>query len=169
MEAPLGGVFLLLYILVQARIVMRSVIQRVNEASVEVGGEVVGIIGRGLLILLGIHRSDTVADIPWMIDKIINLRIFERGDGKFDTSLLDINGGLLVVSQFTLYGDCSKGRRPSFSEAMEVNRARVLFELFIEKAKEKISHVETGIFQASMNVSLVNEGPVTVILDSKIA
>lgn len=146
---------------------MRAVIQRVKEASVEVDGNIVGRIGRGFLILLGIHRSDTAADIPRMIDKIINLRIFEKETGKFDESLLDINGGLLIVSQFTLYGDCSKGRRPSFSEAMEVTRASVLFELFIEKAKEKVSQVETGIFQTSMNVSLVNEGPVTVILDSK--
>ena len=146
---------------------MRAVIQRVNEASVEVGGKIVGRIGRGFLILLGIHRSDTYSDIPWMIDKIINLRIFEREDGKFDESLLDINGGLLIVSQFTLYGDCSKGRRPSFSEAMDVSRAGAFFELFVEKAREKVSQVETGIFQASMNVSLVNEGPVTVILDSK--
>lgn len=113
------------------------------------------------------HRSDIASDIPRMIDKIINLRIFEKETGKFDESLLDINGGLLIVSQFTLYGDCSKGRRPSFSEAMEVTRASVLFELFIEKAKEKVSQVETGIFQTSMNVSLVSEGPVTVILDSK--
>jgi D-tyrosyl-tRNA(Tyr) deacylase len=145
---------------------MRAVIQRVNEASVEVGGEIVGTIGRGFLILLGIHRNDTAADIPWMINKIINLRVFEKKDGRFDESLLDINGGLLIISQFTLYGDCSKGRRPSFSEAMEAASARTIFELFIEKAKEKISQVETGIFQASMNVSLVNDGPVTVILDS---
>lgn len=146
---------------------MRAVIQRVRKASVEIEGEIVGSIGQGFLILLGIHRNDTNADIPWMIDKIINLRIFEKENGKFDKSLLDINGGLLIVSQFTLYGDCSKGRRPSFSEAMEVSRANVLFELFIEKAKEKVSQVETGTFQTSMNVSLTNEGPVTVILDSK--
>lgn len=146
---------------------MRAVIQRVKRASVEVEGQVVGRIGPGLLVLLGIHRSDTVVDIPWMIDKIIHLRIFEKEDGKFDDSLLDIKGGLLIVSQFTLYGDCSKGRRPSFSEAMEVTRARVLYDLFIEKVKEKISQVETGIFQTAMNISLINEGPVTVILDSK--
>jgi D-aminoacyl-tRNA deacylase len=146
---------------------MRAVIQRVKEASVEVEGKTVGNVGRGLLILLGIHRNDNTVDISWMIDKIINLRIFEKEDGKFDESLLDIRGALLIVSQFTLYGDCSRGRRPSFSEAMEATRARVLFELFIEKAKEKVSRVETGIFQTSMNVSLVNEGPVTVILDSK--
>jgi len=146
---------------------MRAVIQRVKEASVEVEGKTVGNVGRGLLILLGIHRNDNTVDISWMIDKIINLRIFEKEDGKFDESLLDIRGALLIVSQFTLYGDCSRGRRPSFSEAMEATRARILFELFIEKAKEKVSQVETGIFQTSMNVSLVNEGPVTVILDSK--
>lgn len=146
---------------------MRAVIQRVKGASVEVEGQIVGRIGSGLLVLLGIHRSDTAAGIPWMIDKIINLRIFEKEDGKFDESLLDINGELLIVSQFTLYGDCSKGRRPSFSEAMEATHAKILFELFIEKAKEIISHVETGIFQTSMDVSLVNEGPVTVIVDSK--
>ena len=146
---------------------MRAVLQRVKSASVEVGGNIVGRIGPGLLVFLGIHRNDTAADIPWMIDKIINLRIFEKEDGKFDESLLDIKGELFIVSQFTLYGDCSRGRRPSFSEAMEATNARVLFELFIEKAKEKVSHVETGIFQASMDVSLVNEGPVTVVLDSK--
>jgi D-aminoacyl-tRNA deacylase len=146
---------------------MRAVLQRVKKASVEVGGNFVGKIGPGLLVFLGIHRNDTAADIPWMIDKIINLRIFEKEDGKFDESLLNIKGELFIVSQFTLYGDCSKGRRPSFSEAMEATSARVLFDLFIEKTKEKISHVETGIFQASMDVSLVNEGPVTVILDSK--
>jgi D-aminoacyl-tRNA deacylase len=146
---------------------MRAVLQRVKRASVEVGGNVVGRIGPGLLVFLGIHRNDTAADIPWMIDKIINLRIFEKEDGKFDESLLNIKGELLIVSQFTLYGDCSKGRRPSFSEAMEVTQARVLFELFIEKATEKISHLETGIFRTSMDVSLVNKGPVTVILDSR--
>jgi D-aminoacyl-tRNA deacylase len=146
---------------------MRAIIQRVNGASVEVEGKTVGRIEQGLLVFLGLHRNDTTADVPWMIDKIINLRIFEKEDGKFDGSLLDINGALLIVSQFTLYGDCSKGRRPSFSEAMEVDRARVLFELLIKKAKERVSHVETGIFQTSMNVSLVNVGPVTLILDSR--
>lgn len=146
---------------------MRAVIQRVKEASVEIDGNIVGRIGHGFLVLLGIHRDDTIVDISWMIDKIINLRIFEKEDGKFDESLLDINGGLLIISQFTLYGDCSKGRRPSFSSAMGVIPARTLFELFVETAREKVSQVETGIFQASMNVSLMNYGPVTVIVDSK--
>ena len=146
---------------------MRAVLQRVKEASVEVEGKAVGRIERGLLVLLGIAEGDSVADIPWMIDKIINLRIFEKEDGKFDNSLLDIGGELLIVSQFTLYGDCSKGRRPSFSEAMESGQAKDLFELFVERAREKISKVESGIFQASMDISLVNEGPVTIIIDSK--
>jgi D-aminoacyl-tRNA deacylase len=146
---------------------MRAIIQRVKEASVEVEGEIIGKIARGLLVLLGIHRNDSVAGVPWMIDKIINLRIFEKEEGRFDDSLLDIDGALLIVSQFTLYGDCSRGRRPSFSEAMNATDARTFFELFIEQAKEKVSQVESGIFQTSMNVSLVNEGPVTVVLDSK--
>lgn len=102
-----------------------------------------------------------------MIDKIINLRIFEKEDGKFDHSLLDIDGALLVVSQFTLYGDCSRGRRPSFSEAMSAQEAKTYFDMFFERAKEKIAKVEKGTFQASMEVSLVNEGPVTIIIDSK--
>ncbi len=146
---------------------MRAVIQRVREASVEVDGAVVGKIGRGLLVLLGIHRDDNADVIPWMIEKIANLRIFERADGKFDKSLLDIEGELLVVSQFTLYGNCDRGRRPSFSEAMDASGAANIFTLFTEKARQKISKVETGTFQASMNVSLINEGPVTIILDSK--
>jgi D-tyrosyl-tRNA(Tyr) deacylase len=103
---------------------MRAVIQRVKEASVKVKGFVVGEIGQGLLVLLGISQGDSANDIPWMVDKIINLRIFEKEDGKFDQSLLDIDGALLIVSQFTLYGDCSKGRRPSFSEAMSVKGQR---------------------------------------------
>lgn len=146
---------------------MRAVIQRVKEARVQVGERVVGNIGRGFLVLLGIAEGDSAVDITWMIDKIIHLRIFEKETGKFDESLLDTGGELLIVSQFTLYGDCSKGRRPSFSEAMGADRAKDLFQLFIEKAKEKIAKVESGIFQTRMNVSLVNEGPVTIIIDSK--
>jgi D-tyrosyl-tRNA(Tyr) deacylase len=146
---------------------MRAVIQRVKEASVKVKGFVVGEIGQGLLVLLGISQGDSANDIPWMVDKIINLRIFEKEDGKFDQSLLDIDGALLIVSQFTLYGDCSKGRRPSFSEAMSVKDAKTYFEMFLEKAKERVAKVENGTFQTSMEVSLVNEGPVTIIIDSK--
>ncbi|OPX93908.1 MAG: D-tyrosyl-tRNA(Tyr) deacylase [Syntrophorhabdus sp. PtaU1.Bin002] len=146
---------------------MRAVIQRVKEASVTVDGNVVGRIGRGLLVLLGIGSDDGPKDIDWMIDKIINLRIFERGDGKFDESLLDVKGALLVVSQFTLYGDCRKGRRPSFSDAMNVEGARKVFKVFVEKARQRVAEVETGVFQASMDVGLVNDGPVTLIVDSK--
>jgi len=142
---------------------LKAVIQRVKEASVEVGGQVVGKIGHGLLVFLGIGKDDGQKDIDWMIEKIINLRIFER-EGKFDQSLLDIKGELLLVSQFTLYGDCSKGRRPSFSDAIEVDKARELFEDFVAKAREKVVRVETGVFQAHMDVRLVNDGPVTLII-----
>lgn len=145
---------------------MKAVIQRVNEASVEVGGQVVGKIGHGLLVFLGIGKDDGQKDIDWMIEKIINVRIFER-EGKFDLSLLDIKGELLLVSQFTLYGDCSKGRRPSFSDAMGVDEARELFEVFVAKAREKVVMVEAGVFQAHMGVNLINDGPVTLIIDSK--
>ena len=145
---------------------MKAVIQRVREASVEVGGHTVGSIGRGLLVLVGIGKDDASKDMDWMIDKIINLRIFEK-EGKFDESLIDVDGELLLVSQFTLYGDCSKGRRPSFSNSMEVEKARNLFEVFVRKAKDKVARVETGVFQAHMEVKLTNDGPVTLILDSK--
>ena len=145
---------------------MKAVIQRVKEASVEVDDKVVGKIGHGLLVLLGIGQDDGQKATDWMIDKIINLRIFEK-DGKFDQSLLDLNGELLLVSQFTLYGDCSKGRRPSFSNAMDVERARDLFDVIVAKAREKVARVETGVFQAHMDVKLVNDGPVTLIIDSK--
>jgi D-tyrosyl-tRNA(Tyr) deacylase len=145
---------------------LKAVVQRVKEASVEVEGHVVGKIGHGLLVLLGVGKDDVTKDMDWMIDKIINLRIFEK-EGKFDRSLLDVNGELLLVSQYTLYGDCSKGRRPSFSNAMEVDKARDLFEAFVAKAREKVTRVETGVFQAHMDVKLTNDGPVTLIVDSK--
>jgi len=145
---------------------MKAVIQRVRESSVEVDGAVVGSIGHGLLVFVGIGKEDDEKDMDWMIDKIINLRIFERA-GKFDLSLLDIKGDLLLVSQFTLYGDCSKGRRPSFSNAMEVDKARNLFEVFVAKTRKKVAKVETGVFQARMDVKLTNDGPVTLVIDSK--
>jgi len=145
---------------------MKAVIQRVKEASVEVDGQMVGKINRGLLVFVGIGKDDDEKGMDWMIDKIINLRIFEK-EGKFDQSLLDVKGDLLLVSQFTLYGDCSKGRRPSFSNAMEVEKARDLFEVFVAKAREKVTRVETGVFQAHMDVKLTNDGPVTLIIDSK--
>ncbi len=145
---------------------VKAVIQRVNEARVEVDGQVTGSIGRGLLVFLGIGKADTAVDIEWMIDKIANLRIFESEAGKMDESLLDIRGELLVVSQFTLYGDCRKGRRPSFSDAMDADTAKSLFTLFVEKARQKVSVVQTGVFQAMMQVHLVNDGPVTLVVES---
>jgi D-aminoacyl-tRNA deacylase len=145
---------------------LKAVIQRVKEASVEVDGQVVGKIGHGLIVFVGIGKDDDGKDMDWLIDKIINLRIFEK-EGKFDQSLLDVKGDLLLVSQFTLYGDCSKGRRPSFSNAMVVEKARDLFGVFVAKAREKVVRVETGVFQAHMDVKLTNDGPVTLIIDSK--
>jgi len=151
-------------------LIVRAVVQRVSEAHVLVADEMVGTIGRGLLVFLGIGKQDSLRDIEWMLDKVVNLRIFEtqegKQEGKMDESLLDIGGDLLVVSQFTLYGDCRKGRRPSFSEAMDASSAKSLFELFLEKAKQKVTNVQTGIFQASMHVRLTNDGPVTILLDS---
>jgi D-aminoacyl-tRNA deacylase len=146
---------------------MRAVVQRVKEASVVVAGERVGAIGPGLMVLVGIGKEDTARDMDWMVDKIINLRIFETEEGRLDKSLLDTGGSLLLVSQFTLYGDCRKGRRPSFSDAMRPEEARQFFDLFVRKARESVGQVESGVFQASMDVSLVNAGPVTIILDSR--
>jgi D-aminoacyl-tRNA deacylase len=145
---------------------MRAVVQRVKESSVFVDNSCVGHIGKGLLVLLGIAKGDTKENIDWLVDKIVNLRIFEKEDSKFDESLLDVNGALLIVSQFTLYGDCSKGRRPSFSDAMPSLGAREFFDLFVERAKKRIAIVETGVFQAHMEVSLINDGPVTVMIDT---
>ncbi len=132
-----------------------------------VGGQVAGQIGPGLIVLVGIGKDDTERDMDWTIEKIINLRIFETEEGKLDRSLLDTGGEILLVSQFTLYGDCRKGRRPSFSDAMDVEGARRMFEVFVEKARSRVGRVETGVFQAMMDVSLVNEGPVTLIIDSR--
>ncbi len=145
---------------------MKAVIQRVKSASVRIDGVTVGSIGPGLLVLIGIRKDDAVRDMEWMADKIINLRIFETAEGKLDKSLLDVKGELLLVSQFTLYGDCAKGRRPSFGEAMEAEKARVYFEAFVNKTREKVEKVETGVFQAAMEVSLVNDGPVTLVVES---
>ncbi len=146
---------------------MKTVIQRVKTAHVRVEGRTVGEIGKGLLVLVGIGAGDTVRDIDWMVEKIVNLRIFETAEGKLDKSVLDVGGALLLVSQFTLYGDCKKGRRPSFSDAMDADGAREMFKLFTAHAAEKVKKVETGIFQTSMDVHLVNDGPVTLILDSR--
>jgi D-tyrosyl-tRNA(Tyr) deacylase len=146
---------------------MRAVIQRVSRAKVSVAGETLGKIGRGILILLGVSRDDDETDAVYLLEKTLNLRIFEDADEKMNLSLLDTKGELLVVSQFTLYGDARKGRRPSFIEAAAPERANELYEFFAAEARKQIETVETGRFQAMMNVELVNNGPVTILLDSR--
>lgn len=146
---------------------MRAVVQRVKESSVTVDGSIIGKIGAGLLVLLGIAKKDTINDVDFVADKIINLRIFEDGDKKMNRSILDTGGEMLVVSQFTLLGDCRKGRRPSFIDAAEPEKANQLYENFVEKISCKGVKVRTGIFRAMMDVSLVNDGPVTLIVESK--
>jgi len=146
---------------------MRAVLQRVSSAAVEIDGETVGRIGRGLAILLAVHREDTDRDILWMAEKCANLRIFENSGGKFDRSLLDTGGEVLVVSQFTLYGNCRRGRRPDFLEAAGPDIAVPAYEKFILALREMGIRVETGRFGARMSVDIENEGPVTLILDSR--
>jgi len=145
---------------------MRAVIQRVSEARVTVAGSVVGEIGPGLLALLGVAKPDSAADAEFLAEKILNLRVFPDEAGKMNRSLLDTVGALLVVSQFTLYGDCRKGRRPSFDDAAPAEQARRLYEHFVEVARRSGVRVETGVFQAHMNVALVNDGPVTLVVES---
>jgi len=145
---------------------MRAVLQRVREARVEVDGQITGAIGPGLLILLGVAKGDDEAAAQWLVDKITGLRIFEDDAGKMNRSVADCAGALLVVSQFTLYADTRKGRRPSFDAAAPPEDARRLYECFVEKAKATGLHVDTGIFQADMQVHLINDGPVTLICDS---
>jgi D-aminoacyl-tRNA deacylase len=145
---------------------MRAVIQRVSRAKVSVDGEITGEIGKGILILLGVSREDSESAALYLLEKTLNLRIFEDADGKMNLSLLDIKGELLVVSQFTLYGDARKGRRPSFIEAAAPFEANRLYEFFVSEARKQLAKVETGRFQAMMDVELVNDGPVTILLDS---
>lgn len=146
---------------------MRAVVQRVTEARVEVAGEPVGLIGAGLLVLLGVARDDTQGDADYLADKIVNLRVFEDDEGKMNRSLSESGGAILVVSQFTLYGDVRRGRRPSYSDAAEPEKANQLYEYFVERVRSFGVKVETGIFQAMMKVSLTNDGPVTILLDSR--
>ncbi|HTS49186.1 MAG TPA: D-aminoacyl-tRNA deacylase [Bryobacteraceae bacterium] len=145
---------------------MRVVIQRVSEASVVVDGSTTGSIRTGLLILLGIARDDTAADADYLVDKVLGLRIFPDEAGKMNLNVEQVNGALLVVSQFTLYGDCRKGRRPGFDRAAPPELAQSLYEYFVQIAKRGPVKVETGIFQASMEVRLLNQGPVTIVIDS---
>jgi D-tyrosyl-tRNA(Tyr) deacylase len=145
---------------------MRALLQRVTEARVTVDKTVSGEIGAGLLVLLGVSKLDTQADAESVAQKVLNLRIFEDENGKMNRSLLDSGGAMLVVSQFTLYGDCRKGRRPSFDDAAPAEQARALYEHFVAVARRSVP-VETGIFQAHMAVALVNDGPVTLIVETK--
>jgi D-tyrosyl-tRNA(Tyr) deacylase len=145
---------------------MKAVVQRVKRAKVTVKGEVTGEIEAGVLILLGVSNTDTRADADFLIDKIANLRIFGDDEGKMNLSLLDISGSMLVVSQFTLYADTRKGRRPSYINAASPEMANELYKYFVAEARRVVARVETGRFQAMMDVELVNDGPVTIILES---
>ena len=145
---------------------MKAVIQRVRSAAVEVDGRTVGAIGRGILVLLGVERGDREQDADWLAAKIVALRIFEDEAGKMNRSLQEVGGELLAVSQFTLAGNCAKGRRPSFDSAAPPDEANRLYDYFVEAVKRLDVPVRTGIFQAMMQVSLVNDGPVTFILET---
>lgn len=147
---------------------MRALLQRVSSASVTVDGRVTGEIGSGLLVLLGIHKDDTDADGTWLAKKILECRIFPDDAGKMNRSVTDIGGGLLIVSQFTLYGDLKKGTRPSFTDSMPGAAAKVFYESWVKALRaQTILKVEEGIFAADMKVALVNDGPVTIWIDSK--
>jgi D-aminoacyl-tRNA deacylase len=148
---------------------VRAVLQRVKEAKVTVDGQVTGQIGPGFLVLLGVGKGDTDADVDWMVDKIAGLRVFEDDAGKMNRSLLDTHRALLAVSQFTLFADTRKGRRPSFTDAMEPAEANRLYALYCERSQAVGLKVERGVFAADMQVALVNDGPVTLCLDSKSA
>ncbi len=145
---------------------MRAVIQRVSRAQVRVEGNSTGDIGHGLLVLLGVGHGDTEEQADYLLDKITHLRIFEDDVGKMNLSLLDTAGELMVISQFTLYADCRKGRRPSFTDAASPEEARKLYDHFVAAARDRGLKVATGIFQALMEVELINFGPVTIVLDS---
>ena len=146
---------------------MRAVIQRVKKSSVVVNRHIIGEIGKGLLVLVGIAKDDKTGDADYLADKIINLRIFEDEAGKMNRSLFETGGEMLVVSQFTLLGDCRKGRRPSFFDAAEPDKAKELYHYFSKQVKKKRIPVKTGEFRAMMDVSLINDGPVTLIIESK--
>ena len=146
---------------------MRAVVQRVTRASVTIDGEIVGEIENGLVVLLGIARDDTKQDADYLVPKIIALRIFDDAEGRMNVSLKDIDGGLLVVSQFTLYGDVRRGLRPSWSDAASPEIAEPLYDYFVESCRKLHAKVETGSFRKMMQVELVNDGPVTILLDSR--
>jgi len=145
---------------------MKAVVQRVTQSHVSVDGQQIGVIGRGLMVLLGVAQDDGEADADWLVDKIVGLRIFEDGHGKMNRAITDVNGRILVVSQFTLLGDCRKGRRPSFVKAAAPDKAEALYDRFVQNIRDKGIGVETGRFGAAMKVALVNDGPVTLIVSS---
>jgi D-tyrosyl-tRNA(Tyr) deacylase len=146
---------------------MRAVVQRVTDARVDVAGEIVGEIGAGFLVLLGVAGDDANTDADYLADKTVNLRVFDDDEGKMNRSLLETGGAMLVVSQFTLYGDVRRGRRPSYSDAAEPEKANQLYEYFVDRVRSFGVKVESGVFQAMMKVSLTNDGPVTILLDSR--
>ena len=146
---------------------MRAVLQRVLQADVRVNGKLTGAIDQGILVLLGVAHGDTVADVDYLVDKVVNLRIFEDDAGKMNLSLEQIGGKVLAVSQFTLLADCRKGRRPGFSAAAPPDDADALYREFVARLQQRGISVECGVFQADMKVSLVNDGPVTLMLDSR--
>lgn len=146
---------------------MRAIVQRVKGASVAVNHGTVGSIEKGLLVYLGVHTTDEKFDADYLLDKILGLRIFEDDSGKMNLSVVQTGGGLLIVSQFTLFGDCRKGKRPSFSEAAGPQQARDLYEYFVSKCRETGVETETGTFREMMLVASINEGPVTILLDSR--
>jgi D-tyrosyl-tRNA(Tyr) deacylase len=150
---------------IKEHILMRIILQRVKSSSVSVAGKTVGRIGKGVMLLVGIHKDDTPDKVRFLASKCVDLRIFPDTEGKMNLSLKDVGGEILVVSQFTLYGDCSKGRRPSFIEAATPDKGLHLFNYFVELLLKENMIVETGIFGAMMNVELINDGPVTLILD----
>lgn len=146
---------------------MRAVVQRVEDASVKVDGKVVGAIDRGLLVYLGVGKDDSESDAQWLAEKIVTLRIFPDADYKMNLSVQDEKAGILVVSQFTLFADARKGRRPSYDAAAAPDAARNLYECFVEKLRGRDLRIETGEYQAVMDVAYVNKGPITILLDSK--
>lgn len=146
---------------------MRAVIQRVQSARAVVEGQTAGRIERGLLVFLGIGKGDTEADAEWMVRKIVNLRIFPDAEGKMNRSVLDIHGGILLISQFTLYGNCRKGTRPSFDDAADPETARRLYEILVERVRKENIAVATGVFAAHMDITAEHDGPVTLCLDSR--
>ncbi len=144
---------------------MKFVVQKVKNANVKVEDKIVGEIKKGFMVLIGVKQDDTISEADYLVNKLINLRVFEDENQKMNLSLKDVNGELLLISQFTLYGDCKNGNRPSFSEAARPDKANELYEYIVQKCKEKVPKVETGIFGANMQVGLVNDGPVTIIME----